>query len=316
MTSRRPPHDPLDLSAWTGAQILAECGAAHRRYERRLSEHYRHYFRDHLELGGVHPLLAKDLQSALPSGWGHLGGLIPPRELHRWHLSGKSSQTLGIGLLGAARERDPSGEWLFDTLRPVLKPPPRSRTPAIKFELPMDPILLNERPRQTAVDLLVSTDEAVICTELKWSEAGLGACSCRNGGGDPAVADCASRVLQRRAYWSAAIEVLGLPRRRKGRLCPISWTYQAVRNIAAARALAGDRVPVFALIYDERNPFFGGCGDWPGWARVLDQTVNAYSDSGVRFASATWQDLAPAIVALPGMDAVRTWAREKHQLPV
>ena len=46
----------------------------------------------------------------------------------------------------------------------------------------------------------------------------------------------------------------------QGEYCPISTSYRAVRYVAAAKALAGNRPrgAVFALVYDDRNPYFRG----------------------------------------------------------
>jgi len=167
--------------------------------------------------------------------------------------------------------------------------------------------LLDERPRQTAVDYFVDDPAALLCVECKWMEAGIGACGC---GSDAALAgDCSDRVLDRSRYWEVAREVFGLPDRELGKPCPLSFTYQAVRNVAAALALARtDQQPVFGLIYDATNPYFAGCGDWPGWPNVLSATL---SDTAIRFASVSWQELLPL---LPLDDATRAWASEKHAL--
>jgi hypothetical protein len=301
------------LAAWNGAPIHQECRAAYSVYESRLRRQYQGYFRERPDLRSGHPLLAKNLTAALPAGWGRLTQLIPRSNLHRWHLSGKSSQILGLGLMGPAREADPSGRWLWEALEPPL---PGAAGPAssIKLEEPLPRSVLNEHPHQTAIDLLVESADELICVEMKWAEPGMGTCSCRPKDRQ-LVANCSAKVLARPLYWQAAEEVLGLPTRRQGRLCPISWSYQAVRNVAAARALSKGRQPVFALIYDENNPYFGGTGDWPGWPAVLEDTING-GGSEVRFASASWQALAPIICQLDGMDRVRDWAREKHGLEV
>jgi hypothetical protein len=90
----------------------------------------------------------------------------------------------------------------------------------------------------------------------------------------------------------------------------VSTAYQAVRNVAAAVALAGsERRAVFVLVYDERNPYFAGAGDWPGWPAALEHTL-ADTDRVV-FKAISWQALAPQ---LPVDANVRRWARERHQL--
>ena len=69
------------------------------------------------------------------------------------------------------------------------------------------------------------------------------------------------------------------------------------------------RRPVFALIYDAENPYFAGCGSWPGWPAVHDYTLRG-QDESIRFRAISWQEL----VALLPDDKLREWARDKHRL--
>jgi hypothetical protein len=69
-------------------------------------------------------------------------------------------------------------------------------------------------------------------------------------------------------------------------------------------------VPVFALIYDQENPYFGGVGAWPGWPAVLEHTLLG-QDEQIRFRAVSWQELLPL---LPIDDDLREWAKEKHRL--
>jgi hypothetical protein len=115
-----------------------------------------------------------------------------------------------------------------------------------------------------------------------------------------------------KSYWQAAADLLGLPARDPPGPCPISLPYQAVRNAAAARALAKPgRLAVFGLIYDANNPSFAGCGAWPGWPAVPKAfDVNA-DPQEFRFASISWQALLPLLE----LDAdTEAWALEKHAL--
>jgi hypothetical protein len=228
-------------------------------------------------------------------------------ERHRHHLSGNSSQVLALGLLGVAAKRDPSLDWLWNGLGPL--PPAAGRSPAWQFEYKLAPDVLGEQPRQTSVDFFVNDPSALLCIECKWAEAGIGACGC--GDAAPKVADCSDKVLGRDAYWTTAYEVFHLPERQVGKPCPLSFTYQAVRNVAAALALAQDgQQPVFGLIYDADNPCFAGCGEWPGWPAALDATLNDVA-APVRFAAVSWQELLPL---LPLDGATAAWASEKHGL--
>jgi hypothetical protein len=80
---------------------------------------------------------------------------------------------------------------------------------------------------------------------------------------------------------------------------------------SAALALAGEAKPaVFALLYDADNPYFSGCGNWPGWASALEHTLEG-AQPNLTFKSASWQEL---VAKLPLDPAVRAWASEKHAL--
>lgn len=68
--------------------------------------------------------------------------------------------------------------------------------------------------------------------------------------------------------------------------------------------------PVFGLIYDSENPFFAGCGTWPGWLAALRATPNDVG-APVRFAAVSWHELLPVT---PLDYAALGWASEKHGL--
>ena len=298
------------LEEWSRADIDAECGRAWRSYDRRLDAHYARYFEAHPELAGGQRFSARDIGAALPPGWEELARGVPDDAWERRHLSGKSSQTLAVGLLGVGARRDPSLAWLFDALGI-----PGTDVPRLEFEHTVTPGLLGERPRQTSIDVLVEDPRAVICIEAKWREPGIDACACRGAGVGPLDARCSARVEQRDAYWSAAGELFGLPERADGAPCPISPSYEAIRHAAAACALAGgDRPGVLGLIYDADNPYFAGCGGWPGWPEVLREAVASMGDTRggrFQFTAISWQELMPG---LPLDDATGAWAREKHSL--
>jgi hypothetical protein len=307
---------------WTPRTIKEHCGRSHSRYKRELEERYAAYFGDRAELAGTHPRKARDLAAALPPQHGQLKELVPEKAWHLHHLSGGSSQVLAVGLLGSAIEMDPSFEWLSSLLE--LPQALNAGAPKATFEYALDQQTLNEQPHVTNVDLLVEGEDMLICLEAKLWEQGLGSCRCgqERSDGDPADAApeqeprsaqeraaCSARILERTAYWSASREVLGLPERQEGKRCPIAACYQAVRNVAAARALADSRSAAFALFYDKRNPYFSPCGEWPGWPAALTNLIR--EESGVRFRSCSWQALL-ASGAVPS-DVVQ-WAKDKHGL--
>jgi hypothetical protein len=306
---------------WTPQSIKKQCGRSHH-YKRGLEERYAAYFADRPKLAGSHPRKARDLAAALPPERGLLKDLVPRKAWHLHHLSGGSSQVLAVALLGSAIETDPSLGWLWELL--ALPQPLTAAAPKATFEYGLDQETLNEQPHVTNVDLLVEGEDVLICLEAKLWEQGLGSCRCGQEKSDADPADeapeqepssaheraaCSARILERPAYWSAGREVLGLPERLEGRPCPIAASYQAVRNVAAGRALAGTRSPAFALFYDERNPYFSPCGEWPGWPATLSNLIR--DESGVKFRSCSWQRLL-ASGAVP-TDVVE-WARDKHGL--
>lgn len=319
INANRPPAGSSS-HRWSPRAIDKVCGKRHRKYKRTLEERYAQYFVAHPELASSHRFMARDLASALPPGWARLGDLVPSRSWHRYHLSGGSSQVLAVALLGSSIEADPSLRWLggvLDLENGALD------TPTTLFEHPIATETLDESPRVTNIDLLVESQNALICIEAKLWEAGFGACGCgQKEDGDAlevlseAVATsaqeraaCSQRILDRPRYWSAAEEVLGFPARRTGSICPIASAYQPVRNIAAARALANGRTAVFALFFDERNPYFGACDAWPGWPAALEFAIQPDADVAFHFCS--WQKLLGS-GSVPA-DVV-AWAEQKHGL--
>ena len=123
-----------------------------------------------------------------------------------------------------------------------------------RFEVTLPGTLLNEGRRPTSVDWLLGGDRGVLAVEAKFTERGLGRCSCPRR----AEGQCSDAVLAR-PYWTVAQQQLGWSRAPGP--CPVSLAYQGVRNVAAAHALAGEeRVAGFGLLYDARNPYFAGTG--------------------------------------------------------
>jgi hypothetical protein len=299
------------LANWSGPRVVEQCRAAHNAYRAAKTESYQAYFlaNPHLKAAD-HAYKAADLRAALPVDWAddvELADLLPVSERHRHYLSGNSSQVLALGLLGEGAKRDPSLAWLWDALSPL--PSALSSHPAWSFEHRLAPDVLGEQPRQTSVDFFVDDPAVLLCIECKWTEDGIGACGCGNAAAT--AGDCSARVLARDAYWKTAYEIFAFPERQLGKPCPLSFTYQAVRNVAAALALAKpEQEPAFGLIYDAENPFFAGCGEWPGWPAALSATLDDVG-APVRFAATSWQEL---LGVLPLDPAAAAWASEKHGL--
>ena len=154
--------------------------------------------------------------------------------------------------------------------------------------------------------MVVETETIVLCIEVKWTERGLGKCHC--GPVARSTSTCTAAVLGRSAYWTTAARSLGIAR-EPGQPCQLGLGYQAVRLLAATRALASpQRRPVAILLYDGRNPYFAGNDDWEGWAPALTMVTE---DSPVEFVAIRWQDL---VEALPRDRALKTWLTDKHKL--
>ena len=301
------------LAQWPQQRIDGECRPAYAAYERRLKQHYVDYFANHPAVRCPRQSYsAVTLDAALPSEWAHLWRLLPMQAIHRFARSGRSSQTLSLAVLGSAVHNDVTMRALWRALgiRQAIRPDQSTR---IAFEYALDPSDLQEEPHVTTIDFLATTPEAVAVVECKWSEKGLGSCSCiKDGDGNPQPGNtCASRVAARRAYWNTAYRDFGLPVVRTPSLfCPVSVAYQAVRNVAATRVLSGGRRGVFVLLYDDRNPYFRETGAWPGWPNLLATALSARASS-FTFKAISWQVLA-GLLPIPA--DVREWALEKHQL--
>ena len=84
---------------------------------------------------------------------------------------------LALALLGASRTLDASHQWLWQAFGTLPSPAPQPPTGDI--EVALEPDLLNEDPeRVTSLDYRVVDEGLVMCIECKWTEAGIGACSC------------------------------------------------------------------------------------------------------------------------------------------
>ena len=302
--------DSHDLYYWTAARIDAECRSRWGKYDREKTAWYREYYRDDPHRHPKQAWSAKNIACALPPRWAELAALLP--STHTFHLSGKSSQILALGLLGAAGSLAPSHDWLRDALNLPPKPKNTDR-PERRFEFELGSDVLNETSGPTNVDYFLADDDLVVCIECKWREDGLGKCGCVGRTGcDPVTGACYSVMRdQRPALWSAAKELFGLPARTEGQACSLHPVYQAVRNAAAAMKLCPEGgLGVFGLIYDADNPYFAGHGKWPGWAAALTKALHDVH-GGFRFRAISWQQLMASLVL---DDATRAWAREKRRL--
>ena len=212
---------------------------------------------------------------------------------------------LALALLGPAAKRNDGLPWLVgdDGVFPSIGEPVHWG-----FEYKVGFALLNEMPRTTDVDFVASGPLGLVAVEAKFMEEGMGACGCPGR----AEGRCQQRVLDR-PYWNIARDVFQLEGPSLGRPCELGVAYQAVRNVAATVELSGLRtVSAFGLVYDERNPYFSGAGEWPGWANVLSALLRR--SRRVTFGAISWQMLIPRLPSR-GRREVLAWAREKHDLP-
>lgn len=305
----------LSLAKWTTHAIDQQCGAAYRQYEKARRQQYLDYFAQHPELRCLtQAYSARTVTAALPPGWGELQTLIPRPVLHRYARSGKSSQLLALALLGVAARRDPSLGWFWRALD-LPAPSTKQQFPYFAFERSLSASHLGEKPHTTQLDFAVDDPGFFVAVETKWTEQGLGICSCApRGEGSPCAGGyCADRVLGRKRYWRVSEDFFGLPARRLPLFgCPISPAYQAVRNVAAAQRLANGKRPfAFVLIFDEENPHFRPTGTWPGWPAVLRAHLDGHEHQGLYFRACSWQEL---VLRLPLDDQTTHWAKEKHGL--
>jgi hypothetical protein len=294
------------LAPWPYKRIEAECRRPYAAYHRDVRERHLSYFEEELERR--HPrnaFGALSLAAALPRGWQRLERFLPPERRHRHHLSGGSSQVLALGLLGPAVMHDAMLPWLFE---PEGFFPSIGQPVSWEFEYSVGFGLLNERPKTTDIDLFVSGPDAVVALEAKFTERGLGRCSCK----ERDSGRCDKRVFDR-PYWDVGTQFIGLDPPNPPGPCQLSVAYQAVRNVAAVLEMSGLRhgSSAFGLLYDARNPYFAGAGKWPGWASILESTLDA--SRSVSLLAISWQSLIPRLPRR-GRGEVFRWAADKHGL--
>jgi hypothetical protein len=293
----------FDLSAWPPSRIEEECAHAYRRYHRSLRQQHISFFRQYSDLRDPQrSFCAKSFSDALPPGWGaRLEKHIPLEKRHRWCVAGGSSQALALGLLGPAALWGHGLEWLFGPNSPL---PSIGDPVAWQFEYEVGFGLLNERPHTTDIDFFASGPRGVAALEAKYMEKEWGRCRCKRRD----EGQCDDRILHDRPYWKVAREILGLVGPKPPQHCQLSLAYQAVRNVAAVLEMTDLRAGgSFGLLYDARNPFFAGAGEWPGWANWLQ----ADHAARVVVRAISWQEIIE-LVPSRGRGDVYRWACKKH----
>lgn len=107
------------LSDWITEGIDDECRVAYRTYHGEMRHRHVAYFEKYPKRRDTNrPFVAKSFGDGLPLGWEQrLSALIPEERRHRHHLSGGSSQTLALALLGPAALGRPHLDWLFEPNR-------------------------------------------------------------------------------------------------------------------------------------------------------------------------------------------------------
>jgi hypothetical protein len=150
------------LAGWSAEAIDAECAAAYRVYHEGVRQRHLEYFRLNPGLRHSKTAFAADtFEAALPRGWERLAPLIPAATRHRHHLSGGSSQTLALGLLGPAAMYGKSLQWLFEPHGPFR---PVGERVAWQFEYSVGFGLLNEPGKSGIADAAEVFED--LCVQL------------------------------------------------------------------------------------------------------------------------------------------------------
>lgn len=292
-----------DPRNWAHELIEDECRTPYRAYHRELRARHIAYYASRPEqrsLNEKRPFEARKLADAFPPGYEHLA----TRRDIAWHTHAKSagsSQVLLLALLQPVIEAEPSLKWLWQTSGALA---PVGTVESTRFEVTLPRELLNEsgdRRRWTGCSTATGASSPSRRSSPSRDSVAARAPTAKTANAPPRCSRAPTGTWRRSSSAGHA---------RPTKPCPVSLAYQAVRNAAAAVALAGpERLGGFALVYDDRNPYFAGAGEWPGWAGVLEATFVDAPD--VHFAAVSWQQLF-AVAPVP--DAVREWAAEKHGL--
>jgi restriction endonuclease-like protein len=211
---------------------------------------------------------------------GEVLAALPPRRRHRWFGSMRSSQALAQSIFGnlrasnklhlLARVRSDEGLPAFFTVTPAAD--------AFTLDRPMHHLRRSlGEPVATSVDLFINGDRTV-AIECKLTEAKIGDCSRVHLPADhPKHCDgryarhpvwtrrCSLAEKSDVRYWEYVPHLF--PRWQADTdhdPCPLSDTYQLIRNVLAACLKHDGRLaPTFGhvvLLYDDRNPAFGSNG--------------------------------------------------------
>ena len=245
-------------------------------------------------------------------GWDELVDEIPDDARHRQHLSGKSSQTLAVGLLGAAAPHGPLARVAVGRPRSAARR--RQRHPSDRVRAPR----VGRAARRTAAPDQHRRPRR------------------RPGSGDRdrvEVARARHRLLSlsRRRRGPGAGSALLSPRRAARAVLGCGGNDRARRPRAAGRAarsapptrrsataprrgpLPGPSASRSSRSSTTReNPYFAETDEWPGWPRLARRGGPAHADpEDLRFAAISWQELVPL---LPLDEPTRAWAADKHGL--
>ncbi len=225
-------------------------------------------------------------------------GAIRPWKRHRWFRSMKSSQALTQCVFGSLRAVS-----RLDALAEIAGNPFRLQNDGVQAELEHAINYLGEAPsRCTSVDVLLSGNRRV-AIECKLTEVDMGRCSRpRLASEEPDHCDGSYSHQRRRLdrcsltaigvkYWQYVPHILRWNAAIDLMPCPLSHTYQIVRNLLAACVLPSGECSLengtAVLLIDARNPAFQNEG--PG--RKAFDAVRAALLNPDCLQLCTWQEV-------------------------
>lgn len=254
--------------------------------------------------------------------------LLPNAKRHTHFGSLQSSQALVqsvFGTLMVLQELD----WLSDVVAEDGKPAFLQDATAAKYVIEKDITTLGELAgHSTQVDFCIEKSNYRVAVECKLTESDFGTCSrpklnLKNPRYERQFCDGTYTKQRGRSascslteigirYWMYTDQLFGWSPSVEHRPCPLSGTYQLVRNILAAcvqddGALDAERGHAL-ILYDERNPTMkdGGVGDGQWHA-----AKTALNDSGV-LRRLSWQKLLAQAPSRPAINALKSGLRAKY----
>jgi len=232
---------------------------------------------------------------------------IPPGKRHKWFRSMTSSQALAQSVFGNLRayaRLDLLQGLCGDDGHPLFIR--GAATCCLEHE-----VKGLEEPQPTSVDVFFAGEHQV-AVECKLAEREIGPCSrpwwpkstCRCDGAYVVrpESECPDRcplTAKRIRYWELIPELFEWRNDEDHQCCPLSSTYQLVRNVLAACLGPGGGIDArrgrAVLLYDERNPEFQPSGK----GRKAWETVKCALKDPSLLQQCTWQQVTACLRADP-----------------